>query len=96
MCFVFQQFAHPKVREAGEVEVEMAQFQAKAGRYARDRIWKTPLLTDPVTWWKAYGLLSGGLVSPLAEVGILLAQFPASIAAVERGNKVVVGLLAVL
>ena len=93
MRFVVYQFAQRKGRDAGAVEVEIAQFQAKTGRYARERIWQTPLVTDPITWWKAYGLVMGNQLSPLAEIGVLLAQFPASIAAVERGNKVVIFVL---
>jgi len=34
-----------------------------------------------------YGVGGGGKITSLAEVAILLAQFPVSIAAVERGNK---------
>ena len=43
---------------------------------------------DPKTWWGSIAVTSGNKPTPLGTIAALLAQFPASIAPVERGNKV--------
>jgi hypothetical protein len=74
------------------VEGELACYLAKTHRYDRERMWTGRSKFDPVTWWGANGSEAGKL-TPLAEIAIPLAQYPASIAAVERGNKVGVGII---
>jgi len=49
-------------------------------------MWKICITIDPITWWRANGT-SCGKLTPLATIALNLAEYPSSIACVERGNK---------